>query len=235
MNSPATLFIRNDLDVPVFVFMTESDVAFSNLAVRQHNTPKFRMWEVAGTSHYDAYGLITGPTDIGDGQGAVLNLADMLDPPTTIPPGFSCDLPINTGGAHWVLDAAVYALNQWVVNGTPPPIGQPLQTTSVSPVVYAVDANGNALGGVRSPQVDAPVAAIGGSGNSGTGPIGAFCGLFGTTVPLSPSQLHALYPTHRRFVRAVNHATVKATRAGFLLPADAVELRAAAAASTVGG
>ncbi len=234
VNTPGTLFIRDDLDVPVFVFMTETDVAFSNLAVRQRNTPMFRMWEVAGTSHYDGYGLITGPGDTGDGQGAVLNLAAMLDPPTTIPPGFSCNLPINTGGAHWVLDAAVYWLNQWVVNGTPPPRGQPLQTTSVSPVVFAQDANGNALGGVRSPQVDAPVAALGGTGNGGTGAIGSFCGLFGTTVPLSPSQLAALYPNHRRFVLAVNHAVVKDVRAGFLLHADAVELRAAAAASQVG-
>jgi hypothetical protein len=235
VNSPATLFIRDDLDVPVFVFMTESDVAFSNLAVRQRNTPMFRMWEVAGTSHYDDYGLITGPADIGDGQGAVLNLAAMQDPPSTIPPGFSCNLPINTGGAHWVLDAAFYWLNQWVVNGTPPPKGPLLQTTSVSPVVFALDANGNALGGVRSPQVDAPVAAIRGPGNGGTGALGAFCGLFGTTVPLSPSQLAALYPTHRRFVRAVNHAAGKDVKAGFLLHADALELRAAAAASEIGG
>ena len=37
--------------------------------------------------------------------------------------------------------------------------------------------------------------ALGGVGN---GP--AFCSLFGTTVPLSPSQMAALYPSHAQFV-----------------------------------
>ena len=77
-------------------------------------------------------------------------------------PGGQCTLPINTGGAHWLLNSAVYWLNQWVTNGTPPPSAPPLQTVTTSPFVYAKDANGNTLGGVRTPQVDAPIAVLGG-------------------------------------------------------------------------
>jgi hypothetical protein len=235
VSPPSPLAIRSDLRTPVFVFETETDVSGSNLADRQPNTRKFRLWEVAGTSHYDWYGLVIGPNDIGDGQGAVQDLQAMQDPPTVIPPGFSCNLPINTGGAHWALDAAMYWLNRWVAHGTPPPIAPLLQVTSSSPVVFAEDANGNVLGGVRTPMVDAPVAALGGTGNGGTGPIGSFCGLFGTTVPLTPSQIAALYPTHDAFVDAWRVATADEAAQGYLLHADAHELAKAAADSSVGG
>ncbi len=232
---PDPLAIRSDLRTPVFVFETETDVAASNLADRQPDTRAFRLWEVAGTSHYDWYGLAIGPDDTGNGQGAVANLAANLDPPTVIPPGFSCNLAINTGGAHWALDAAVFWLNGWVAHGTPPPIAPRLQVTSSTPVVYARDTNGNVLGGVRTPMVDAPVATLGGVGNSGSGPIGAFCGLFGTTVPLTSNQLVALYPTHGQFVLKWDLATLRDTLHGYLLLPDALELARAAASSNVGG
>ncbi len=231
--APATAMMRNDLDVPVFVFETESDVLNSRAADRQPDTGKFRLWEVAGTSHYDHYGLVIGPADTGNGQGAVLNLAAMQHPPSTIPGPvtFSCAQPINTGGAHWVLDAAIAGLNRWVVNGTPPPHGHLLQTTGVSPVVFARDANGNVRGGVRSPHVDAPLAALGGVGNGGTGPVGIFCGLFGTTVPFSASTLAGLYKSHSQFVARWDHAARQAVKDGFLRQSDAVELEHAARAS----
>ena len=214
--APATAMMRNDLDVPVFVFETESDVLNSRAADRQPDTGKFRLWEVAGTSHYDHYGLVIGPADTGNGQGAVLNLAAMQHPPSTIPGPvtFSCAQPINTGGAHWVLDAAIAGLNRWVVNGTPPPHGHLLQTTGVSPVVFARDANGNVRGGVRSPHVDAPLAALGGVGNGGTGPVGIFCGLFGTTVPFSASTLAGLYKSHSQFVARWTTRRARPSRTG---------------------
>jgi len=101
--APATAMIRDDLNVPVFVFETETDVAGSNLADRQPDTSKFRLWEVVGSSHYDYYGLSIGPGDIGNGQGAVLNLAAEQHPTNSPAGGFTCNLPINTGGTHWVL------------------------------------------------------------------------------------------------------------------------------------
>jgi hypothetical protein len=114
-----------------------------------------------------------------------------------------------------VLNAAVYALNQWVVNGIAPPTGPYLQVTSTSPVVFTKDANGNALGGLRSPQVDAPIATFGGIGQ---GP--QFCFLFGTTAPFSASQLAALYKNHGAFVSSWSNSAQAAVAGGFLLPPD---------------
>ncbi len=228
--TPSGTMIRNDLDVPVFVFETETDVLSSNTTDRQPDTNLFRLWEVAGSSHFDWYGLAIGPTDTGDGQGAVANLAAMQNPSATIPGGLPpCGAPINTGGTHWVLNAAVYALNQWVVNGVAPPTAPYLQVASTSPVVFAKDANGNTQGGVRSPQVDAPIAALGGIGQ---GP--QFCFLFGTTVPYPPSQLSALYKNHGQFVSQWGQAAQNAVKGGFLLQPDAVELKNSASQSQIG-
>ncbi|MGO8860629.1 MAG: alpha/beta hydrolase domain-containing protein [Acidimicrobiales bacterium] len=229
--TPTPTTIRSDLGVPVLEFETETDVYNSNLTDRLFygNPRNFRLWEIAGSSHFDYYGLEVGPTDIGNGQGAVENLAAELNPPTVTSAG-TCNLPINTGGTHWALDAAVFWLNRWVDDGRPPPQPPYLQTTQASPVAFKLDANGNVLGGVRSPQVDAPLGALGGTGNT---PV-PNCTLFGTTVPFGASQLATLYPSHAQFVFKWDLATLRDLRAGYLVPADAVELANSAATSTIG-
>jgi hypothetical protein len=157
--------------------------------------------------------------------------------PTNVPsPGGLCTKPINTGGAHWLLNSAVYWLNQWVTNGTSPPIGQPLQIASTSPFAYAKDADGNTIGGVRTPQVDAPIATLSGLDNSGANDefISMFCFIFGSTVPYPPQQLAALYKNHGQFVSAWGKATDKLVRDGFLLEPDGKELKQSAVHSHIG-
>ena len=143
---------------------------------------------------------------------------------------FGCTTAVNSGGTHWVLDAALHWLNRWVATGVPPPKAPVLATTSVSPVVFQRDANGNAVGGVRSPQVDAPIAALTGQSSGGPG----FCFLFGTTVPFSATQLSSLYMSHGQFVSAWGRAIRRDHQDGFLLPADGVELLHSAAVSQIG-
>ena len=75
------------------------------------------------------------------------------------------------------------------------------------------------------------MATLSGLGQTGTN----FCGIFGTTKPFDAATLAAKYPTHAAFVKAWNAATDKAVKAGFVVPADAKGIKAAAAQSTVGG
>jgi hypothetical protein len=96
---------------------------------------------------------------------------------------------------------------------------------------YRLDANGNVLGGIRTPSVDAPIATLSGLGQTGS----SFCFLFGTTVPLSDARLSALYPTEHAYVSAVARSARAALRDGFLLRPEARAIRRAAAASGVGG
>lgn len=220
---PSPLKIRDDLDVPVMVVQAETDVVNSNLGARQPDTAKFREWEMAGTSHADSYTISVGGSDIGTGTGATQMFALMRNPQAG-----ACASPVNAGPHHWFLQTAYHDLEAWVRDGTLPPVGTPMQVVSTSPVVLARDAQGNALGGLRSPQLDAPVATLTGQ-NSGAG----FCILFGSTTPLTTTQLTALYPTHAAFVAQWTAALSNAVTAGFILPDDQAELLAAATNSTI--
>jgi hypothetical protein len=125
--------------------------------------------------------------------------------------------------------ALIRHLDAWLVDGTPPPLAPRLQTVSIVPPVYASDANGNVLGGIRTPAVDAAIARLNGLGQP---PSQQFCILFGITVPFTQAKLEELYVDHDGFVAAWNKATQKAVKAGFVLPEDAQDIRVVGAQST---
>ena len=221
--------IRDDVGSPVLVLETETDVSLSRGTNRQPDTRMFRLWEVAGTAHYDTYGLTIQSKDTGNGKAGVAVLASMQKPTNKPAANFTCGAPINTGLTHYVLDAAFYSLNRWVARGVLPPSAPRLRTTA-SPFAFATDANGNVLGGIRTPAVAAPVATLSGRSTGGT----SFCFLFGSTVPFTPSKLKSLYPNHRTFVSAWVQAANRERAAGFLVNADAKELGSAAVKSNIG-
>jgi hypothetical protein len=223
---PRPTLIRDDLDVPVLIFQTETDAG--GLAARQADTRTFRLWEVAGSAHYDLYGLRIGATDTGDRRSVAEWFDSMLHPTAQPSPNFTCSAPVNSGPSTFVLRAAIAALDRWVATGKPPPVAPRFELSSTEPGQYSLDPKGNVLGGIRTPAVDAPVATLSGRSQGG----GGFCFLFGTTTPLSSEQLTALYRTHRGFVSAWQRATQDAVEHGFLRPDDARHLRAVAAQST---
>lgn len=229
---PSPMHIRDDLNAPVLLFETETDVFNSRLTDRQPDTKRFRLWEVAGTAHFDDYGLAIGLTDTGDGQGSVQVLQSMLNPPNQPTPLFTCSAPINTGPGHYVLDAAVFWVNQWVTTGEAPPIAPRLKATGTNPVTFATDGNGDVLGGIRTPAVNAPVATLSGlpTGQGGT----SFCAIFGTTTPFTSAHLAALYANHGQFASKWGLATQSGRRQGFITGADARELIMAGVQSSIG-
>jgi hypothetical protein len=229
IGAPRPTLIRDDLRVPVLTFETETDL-FSLLGFyndRQPDSARFRLWEVPGTAHADTYSLVVGATDLGNSPAA----ADLLVTSTPIPGLIECTRPINSGPQHFVLDAAMAALNRWVRRGTPPPRAPRIEvdTTTASPRIMR-DGHGNGLGGIRTPQLDVPIARLSGAGQSGS----LLCLLFGTTVPFDAATLASLYPDHDAYVSAFNKATRRAVRAGFILSHDARLMKASAAASAVG-
>jgi hypothetical protein len=233
VSAPSPTLIRTDLTVPVMTFTTETDlIALGYLPARQPDTTRFRNWEVAGTSHADSYTLIVGMPDRGQPSSDVAMFQAMLSPPSGIYNDIiKCGSPFNTGPMTYVLRASIAALNSWVVDGTPPPKAPRIQTTGDDAAPFVLDTAGNVKGGIRTPHVDAPVATLSGLGQTGTN----FCGLFGTTKPFDAATIAAKYPSPVAFVKAWNAATDRAVKAGFVLPADAKDLEAAAAQSTVGG
>ncbi|RBY88535.1 hypothetical protein DQ240_06505 [Blastococcus sp. TF02A-26] len=227
VDAPTPTRLREDLDVPVLVFQTETDA--QALQARQEDSDVYRLWEVAGTAHFDMYGLATGAGDTGDAAGVAAWFEDMRNPSTNAVSVLTCALPVNAGPQTYVLRAALAALDEWVRTGTPPPSAPRLETVSTDPAApeYALDEQGIVRGGIRTPAVDAPVARLSGLGQPAGEPdqLQRFCRLFGTTVPLTTEELTALYGDHDGFVSAWVEAVDAAEADGYLLPEDAELLR----------
>ena len=246
---PKVVRFRTDLGVPVLDVETETDLFFPiatpaegagpYLAAQQPDSSRFRLWEIAGTAHADAYDTGFGAGDTGNGAADGEEFYAMEKPPTGIPPGLNfitCNEPINAGDEHYVIDAAEYALNRWVRTGIPPTHATRLKVNAKA-TGYVRDGNGNVEGGIRTPSVQVPIAALSGLGNSapGTGLAALACDLAGTTAPFSAAKLAKLYPTHAQFVANWAVATVTDEFAGFIRPADARYLIEAAVNSNIGG
>lgn len=216
--------IREDARVPVLTLQSETDlIVLGSVASRQPDSERFRLWEIAGASHFDTYGLIATHRD--DGRSPIEQLARELAP-TTRPMGMQADPAINAGPQqHYVAQAALAHLERWARGAGPPPEARRLETCDSVPVELATDELGIACGGIRTPWVDAPSAVLSGLGQQGDG----FLFLFGSTRPLDPAALARLYPggasEHlERFEAALRSAVA----AGFVLQADAEEIRALA-------
>jgi hypothetical protein len=215
--APAVARTRTDIGVPVLTVETQTDILPSGLdylPATQPDSRWFRLWEVAGTSHVDA-------TELG------LSSAEVLRDIPGYPQG-SCADPPNDGQERYVMDAAVAQLNRWIRAGVPAPHAARIEISGGS---YVTDQFGNALGGVRTPAVDAPVATLTGTGNAGSS---LLCFLLGTSTPLSAAQLAALYPLHSDYAAAVARSAASDVRQGFLLAADALAIDQDAAGSPVG-
>ena len=214
------VLIRTDLDVPVMLVETETDLTLLGYAAaRQPDTDRLRTWEVAGTAHADAHlmrAIVGGPRD--PGLGSLIG----------------CPEPINTGPHHEVVSAAFHNLVTWVADGTAPPAGEPIELVEGDEVAIARDEDGNALGGVRNPLVDVPVATLSGDPPGGasidevTDEGAGVCVLFGSTVPFDRATLLDRYGTADDYVAAFRASADAAVAAGFLLPPDADELIAEA-------
>ena len=191
--------IRDDLEDPVLQFEAETDVGRGFFAARQPDTDALRTWEVTGTAHADQ---------------------SILDYNASLSADFGVDLSdqcpvINDGPMAEVLRASVDAMRTWVVDGQPAPEGDPIEDDGG---VIARDDLGIALGGIRTPPVDAPVVVLSGDPVPGTS---VLCSLFGNMEDIPPAELAALYPTHDDYVAAVTASAEDAVAAGFLRQAEA--------------
>jgi len=209
ISGTATIF-RTDQAAPVMDIQTETDVAsiLNSYAARQPDNPRFRLWEITGTAHADAHLLGTSAKYI------------------------NCGVPINNGPTHLVAKAALRALTNWVENGTAPVTAPRIVVIPGSKPTVKRDSDGIALGGIRTPLVDVPVAAL--SGEPGPNP-STICLLLGSTKPLTAARLAQLYPSRAAYVQKYDADADATIKAGFVLADDRAALIAYAEPSKIAG
>jgi hypothetical protein len=218
--------IREDTRVPVLVLQSETDVILlgGGLA-KQPDSERIRVWEMAGAAHADTYTVSAGRHD--DGTLSAERMSELLRPTRNLMIG-QTDTPINAGPQqHYVAQAALAHLVQWAAGGEPPPEAARLELGAEG-TGYRLDELGMALGGIRTPWVEAPTAVMGGLGQSGE----SFAMLFGRTEPFDDATLSTLYPGGKdEYVRRFEASLDATIAAGFLLSQDREEILGLAAAS----
>ena len=209
--------LRPDLRVPVLTVITESDLLGwfplkGYHAARQPETDRLRVWEIAGTAHADNYLFAVGFIDSGTQPAEKLAAAYA---PTSEMLGRKLDRPMNFGPQHhYVVEAALRQLDRWVQTGHPAPRAAELKLAEGKSPKLAVDANGLAEGGIRTPWVDVPTAVLSGAGS-----------MVGFGKPFDAATLKRLYPGGKaEYLRKFEESLDASIRAGFLLPDDRSEI-----------
>ncbi len=93
----------------------------------------------------------------------IQQIAAIVENDKPVPGIIECTIPVNAGPQHFVANAAVHALNAWIVDGTEPPKAERLAVAG-DPAAFVRDNLGNVKGGIRTPYVDAPIAVLEGEG-----------------------------------------------------------------------
>ena len=206
-------------DVPVIELLSEGE-AETNLASRRPDSDqpgdRYRLYEVPGSCHMSA------------GESAHSLLPPTVEEPSTFP------MFALAGGA-------LHNLRRWVVDGIPPPRAERIElfadrdagphgaAAEALPVVR--DAHGNACGGVRTPDVDVPIASYYPhstlvdvrTGPPGRRPI-AMGELMGAMQRFPPEKLRRLYGTPDDYRAAYRKGVDELLAAGWIRPADAERL-----------
>jgi hypothetical protein len=194
---------RADLDVRVLQVQSELELTLPTGGPA--DSAFYRRWEIAGGAHSDRYSF--------DYVGPSFDYDHGLPRGTSIFNG-----PDNPGCLHnrapkmLAQRAALYHMHRWIAEGVPPPIAPRIQFAGGA---IARDVHGNALGGLRLPHVDVPVARYSGEAADSCSP------LSGKTEFFDSATLAALYPSQQAYEDQLRAATDAAVAAGFILPADA--------------
>ena len=219
-------------------------------AVKSTSGPNHVIWEVAGAPHIDHEGFFTllqwAASDLLSKPPISLQQEEAFEQAngnySQEGPGLSATCVGDTEfPRRYVMDAAVSDMETWLDRGLPAPTAPPLVFTglaqatqkfpvagfnlffasqyinaaafALAPLALVRDTNGNSIGGLRLPVMSVP----------GANYLGPTCLLFGTSVPLLPTELHQLYPTHADYVAKMVAATQQAVSKRFMTKADGVD------------
>jgi Alpha/beta hydrolase domain len=221
---------RPDLRVPLLTIITETDLYGGRrqgyYGARQPDSQQLRVWEIAGTAHADNYTIQVAPIDTGSAA-----LSDIVTAyaPTNMLLGQQLEHCINFAPQHhYVLQAALSQLREWVCTGRPAPTAPTIELTDAESPQAVLDANGLARGGVRTPWADVPVARTSGVGSEES----TMASIFGSGELFDTATVRRLYPGGAAdYLERFTASLDSAIRSGFVLAADREEILQLAAAT----
>jgi hypothetical protein len=179
-------------------------------------------YEVTGASHMAA-DIPGKPIDtlmfaaIPDMMKAGAQLGGAIGAPNLIPQGGRAN------DLTWapLVRGAYYNLTQWARNGVKPPRAPGVTLDDKLEIVR--DTDGNALGGLRMPYIDVPVAA-----HTGYLTAGGMGGVTGVKWLFAPKKLATLYPDQADYATKFAAATNRLLARRWILTDDAEAMKAAA-------
>ncbi|MFT7647854.1 MAG: hypothetical protein ACI8Y4_002604 [Candidatus Poriferisodalaceae bacterium] len=189
--------LRDDLGVPVFVVNSELE-AIACHDVRQPDSDTFRYWEVAGTSHTSLQSRIARQMMIERDELVSRGIDDLMNAVSMGP----------------VYDSAYRYMHHWLA-GEPPPV-MPLIEFAGDPAEIVRDDSGIAIGGIRLPKVEAPLA------THSAIPLAEdiFSLLGGSSHPFDIDIVTARYGTRDRFLEEFASAANCAVEFGAIRQSD---------------
>ncbi len=210
--------IRDDLEVPVMVVNSESET-LRLYAMRQPDSDRFRLWEIAGSAH------------ISWSAAEMREIDRQLEEMGIDPASGMADRNDDTNMVSHapVVRAALRRMLRWP-DGSPPPRQPLIEVEPGDPPRVQRDIHGNARGGVRLPDMEVPLAR-----HSGLRPDDSdiLARISGSSVPFSKGQLESMYASQSDYLSRYAHAVDAAVAAGVLVdeerPAMLAEASAAAA------
>lgn len=228
--TPQAVPFRPDLRVPLLTIITETDlfggVRHGYYFARQPEHDLLRVWEIPGAAHADNYTIRVAPIDSGF---APLDALVTAYQPTKSLMGQELSHFINFAPQHhYVVQAAIAALTEWVRTGTPAAAAAPIEVRESPDPEPVLDANGLAQGGVRTPWVDVPLART--SGIAAHDSVMAM--IFGSGEAFDAQTVQRLYPGGAaQYLKQFTAALDTAIGSGFILEADRAEILELAAAT----
>jgi hypothetical protein len=196
---------------------------------------RYRRYEIAGASHINQRALSLWPKP-----------EDVVKAGITAPPP-SCkefgtygitDFPL-----EYFMSAAFANLDAWVKSNIAPPVAVRLKvnpahgslepTWPPTPPPLELDKHGNAIGGVRSPNLDVPIATYYAFSAPADAASGLFCSLVGYKVPFKKDVISELYPTHDSYVKKVRSQVDALVKARLLTKSDGQKIKNASAKAAV--
>lgn len=219
-------------DVPFISISSEGEMwqaRYTHQADAFTRTGGIVSYEVAGASHMAANVPGLAPDRISFAPIPDMMKAGFEMPKSTGPGGFTIPQGAVVNDFIWqpLVRGAYHNLQLWARQGIKPPSSAEIALDANHEIRR--DANGNALGGVRMPYIEVPVAA-----HQGYITPGGMGGVTGLKRPFPPETLKALYPDHAAYIARFDAASDALVKARWISAQDAEAMEKAAETSGPG-